>query len=113
MYMHVASDMHPRVHCLRPYYAPLDEQVGMQKNFSALCADINFIAPPLKIYFLRHCHIQSLRTSGVTVGEDIILAMAEVIHRDIYAYVAFTELLVNKPINELTEGKLITIAFFF
>ena len=54
MYMHVASDMHPRVHCLRPYYAHPDEQVGVQKNFSALRADINFIAPPIKIYFLRH-----------------------------------------------------------
>ena len=55
MYMHIASDMHPRGHCLRPYYAPPDEQVGVPKNFSALRADINFIAPPLKIYFLRHC----------------------------------------------------------
>ena len=55
MYMHVASDMHPRVHCLRHYYAPPDKQGEVQKNFSALRADINFIAPPLEIYFLRHC----------------------------------------------------------
>ena len=54
MYMHVASDMHPRGHCLRPYYAPPSEQVEVQKTFSALRADINFIALPLKIYFLRH-----------------------------------------------------------
>ena len=54
MYMHVASDMQPRVHCLRPYYAPSDEQVGVQKNFSALHADIKFFAPSLKIYFLRN-----------------------------------------------------------
>ena len=54
MYMHIASDMYPRVHCLHPYYAPPDEQVGVQKNFSSLRADINFIAPPLKICFLRH-----------------------------------------------------------
>ena len=44
--MHVASDMHPRVHCLRHYYAPLDKQVEVQKKFLALRVDINFIAPP-------------------------------------------------------------------
>ena len=57
-------------------------------------------------------YIQSVRTSGVTVGKEIILAMAEVIHCDIYVYVAYTESLVYKPIRELTEGKLITIAFY-
>ena len=48
MYMHVASDMHPRVHCLRPYYAPPDKQVGVQKYFSALRANIILLHPHSK-----------------------------------------------------------------
>ena len=55
--------------------------------------------------------IQSVRTSGIAVYEDVILAKAEVMHRVIYMYVAFTEPLVYKPISDLTEGKSIKIAF--
>ena len=54
--------------------------------------------------------IQSVRLSSFAVGEDVILAMAEVIHRDIYVCVASTEPLVYKPFSELTEGKLIAVA---
>ena len=48
MYMHVTSDMHPRVHCLRPYYAPPDEQVGVQKIFRRLAPILILLHPHTK-----------------------------------------------------------------
>lgn len=57
-------------------------------------------------------HIRAVRSDGVAVGEDAILAIAEVIHRDVCVHVAYTEPLVYRPINGHVVSEPVNVAFF-
>ena len=65
IYMHVASDMHPRVHCLRLYYAPPDEQLGVQKIFRLFASILILLHPHTKYTSCATVNIISSKHTGI------------------------------------------------
>ncbi len=57
-------------------------------------------------------HVKNMRTSGVSVGEDTIVALADICCRDIHVYMASTNTLVYHQSEGLPIASPLRLAFF-
>ena len=57
-------------------------------------------------------HIQTLLTDGQPVGEDAIIALANICDREVHIYLAYSEPLIYSATDGEKSGEPITLAFY-
>jgi OTU domain-containing protein 5 len=57
-------------------------------------------------------HLANLRSLGNSVGEDAIIALAEVTQREIHVYAAYVNPLIYRPTNLKCDQEPVRIAFY-
>ncbi len=57
-------------------------------------------------------HVLSVSGNGVAVGEDAIVALANVCRREVHVYIAYADPLIYKPNDGIIVGNPVSLAFF-
>jgi hypothetical protein len=57
-------------------------------------------------------HVQSQSADGVAVGEDAIVALANVCRREVHVYMAYADTLIYRPTDGIITNNPVSIVFF-